>query len=104
MINAVNDFNPDVLFIGMTCPKQEKWSVENKAQIKAGLLISVGNVFDWYAGTQKAIHPIWFKLRIGWLVRIYLRPEIFKRNIRNQMKLFTDVILLFLRLKKMAGA
>jgi len=100
IIEIVNEFRPDILFVGMTCPKQEKWSVKNQAQIKAGLIISIGNVFDWYAGTQKEIKPVWYKLRLAWLVRIFLRPEIFRRNIGNQMKFFSDVILLSLRLKK----
>jgi N-acetylglucosaminyldiphosphoundecaprenol N-acetyl-beta-D-mannosaminyltransferase len=104
MIRVINEYQPDILFVGMTCPKQEKWSVKNKGVLKTGLIISIGNVFDWFAGTQKAIHPIWYKLRIAWLIRIFLRPEIFKRNIGNQMKLFTDVILLFLRLKKLKNA
>lgn len=100
MLKAINKFNPDILFVGMTCPKQEKWSIQNKEKINAGLIISIGNVFDWFAGTQKAIAPIWFKLRIGWLVRIFLRPEIFKRNIGNQLLFFWHVILIFLKLKK----
>jgi len=104
MVDAINTFEPDILFVGMTCPKQEKWSIKHRGLLKAGLIVSIGNVFDWFAGTQKAVHPIWYKLRIGWLVRIFLRPEIFKRNISNQMKLFTDVILLFLRLKKLNNA
>ena len=104
MVDAINSFKPDILFVGMTCPKQEKWSVKHKEVLKAGLIICIGNVFDWFAGTQKAIHPIWYKLRLAWLIRIFLRPEIFKRNIGNQMKLFTDVILLFLRFKKIQNA
>ena len=104
MVEAINEFKPDILFVGMTCPKQEKWSIKNKERIKAGLIISIGNVFDWFAGTQKAIHPIWYKLRMAWLVRVFLRPEIFKRNIGNQMKFFADVMLLSLRLKKIENA
>jgi len=100
MIQAVNDAAPDLLFVGMTCPKQEKWSVQHKARINAPLIICIGNVFDWFAGTQKAIHPIWFKLRLGWLVRIFLRPEIFRRNIGNQMRFFLDTTLVALKLKK----
>jgi N-acetylglucosaminyldiphosphoundecaprenol N-acetyl-beta-D-mannosaminyltransferase len=104
MVKVINKFKPDILFVGMTCPKQEKWSVEHKHILNTGLIISIGNVFDWFAGTQKSIHPIWYKLRVAWLVRIFLRPEIFKRNIGNQMRLFTDVILLFLRLKRINNA
>jgi N-acetylglucosaminyldiphosphoundecaprenol N-acetyl-beta-D-mannosaminyltransferase len=100
MVAKINAFQPDILFVGMTCPKQEKWAIAHRDKLKAGLAICIGNVFDWYAGTQKAIHPIWFKLRIGWLVRIFLRPEVFKRNIGNQMLFFWHVILIFLKIRK----
>jgi len=100
MINRINDFKPDIVFVGMTAPKQEKWSFKNKDKLNAGLIISIGNVFEWYAGTQKAIHPFWFKIRMAWLVRIFLRPEIFKRNIGNQMLFFWHLILMTLRIKK----
>jgi len=100
MIGRINAFRPDIVFVGMTCPKQEKWVIKNHSQLQAGLAISIGNVFDWYAGTQKAIHPIWFKLRLGWLIRIFLRPEIFRRNIGNQMIFFRHTLLMLLKLKK----
>ena len=100
MVAKINAFQPDILFVGMTCPKQEKWAIAHRERINAGLAICIGNVFDWFAGTQKAIHPLWFKLRIGWLVRIFLRPEVFRRNIGNQMLFFRHVILIFLNIKK----
>lgn len=100
MLNAINKFKPDILFVGMTCPKQEKWATQFRDNIDAGLVISIGNVFDWFAGTQKAIHPFWFKIRMAWLIRIFQRPEIFRRNIRNQMTFFGHVVLIFLKLKK----
>lgn len=100
MIDSINAFKPQVVFVGMTCPKQEKWSIKHREQVDAGLMICIGNVFDWFAGTQKPIHPFWFKIKLGWLVRIFLRPEIFRRNIGNQMNFFWHVILIFLKLKK----
>lgn len=100
MVEKINAFKPDILFVGMTCPKQEKWAIKHRKQLKVGLIICIGNVFDWYAGTQKPIHPFWFKIRLGWLIRIFLRPEIFKRNIGNQMLFFWHVILIFLKLRR----
>ena len=100
MVEKINTFQPDVLFIGMTSPKQEKWAIKNRESIKSGLIIGIGNVFDWYAGTQKPIHPFWFKIRLGWLIRIFLRPEIFRRNIGNQMLFFWHIILIFFKIKK----
>jgi N-acetylglucosaminyldiphosphoundecaprenol N-acetyl-beta-D-mannosaminyltransferase len=78
MIDRINRFQPNILFVGMTCPKQEKWSFKNKHRIEANLTCSIGAVFDWYAGI-KPIAPIWWKLRLGWLKRAFDRPEILKR-------------------------
>jgi len=100
MIKAINHFKPEIVFVGMTCPKQEKWAIQHRNKLNSNLVISIGNVFDWFAGTQKSIAPIWFKLRVGWLVRIFLRPEIFKRNIGNQMLFFWHIILMFFKIKK----
>lgn len=79
IIETINKFKPDILFVGMTCPKQEKWSYKNKTLIESKLVCSIGAVFDWYAGNQKEIHPLWWKLRLAWLKRTIDRPEILKR-------------------------
>ncbi len=79
MINAINRFAPDLVFIGMTAPKQEKWAHRHHARLNAKLAISIGGVFDWYAGNEKEVARIWWKLRLGWLVRTLQRPEILKR-------------------------
>lgn len=100
MINSIKDFNPNVLFVGMTCPKQEKWAIQHRDRLPNCLVICIGNVFDWYAGTQKRIHPFWFKIRMAWLIRIFLRPEIFRRNIGNQMLFFYHAVLIFIKIKK----
>jgi N-acetylglucosaminyldiphosphoundecaprenol N-acetyl-beta-D-mannosaminyltransferase len=75
----INEFNPDVLFVGMTCPKQEKWAYQNYKYLNVKLICSIGAVFDWYAGKNKEISGIWWKLRLGWLIRLLQRPEIIKR-------------------------
>ena len=100
MVNQINKLNPDILFIGMTCPKQEKWIYANKNKLKPMLVITIGNVFDWFAGTQKSISPIWFKLKLGWLIRIIYRPEIFKRNIINQLIFFWHLTLFILKFRR----
>ena len=100
MRTAINDFDPDLLFVGMTAPKQEKWAYENKTFLNVPIISTIGNVFDWYAGNSKRPGKIWIKLRLEWFVRIFLRPEIFKRNTGNQLTFLKDFILVFLRLKK----
>jgi N-acetylglucosaminyldiphosphoundecaprenol N-acetyl-beta-D-mannosaminyltransferase len=79
MLERINAFAPDVVFVGMTAPKQEKWAHQNRDRIAARLVISIGAVFDWYAGNERPIEPIWWKLRLGWLIRTIRRPEILRR-------------------------
>jgi N-acetylglucosaminyldiphosphoundecaprenol N-acetyl-beta-D-mannosaminyltransferase len=98
IINKINTFKPDIVFVGMTCPKQEKWSIQNKNKLNTKLICSIGAVFDWYAGNEKPIHPIWWKLRLAWLKRTVDRPEILKRY-PNIGIFFRDLILKLLRLK-----
>ena len=93
MVNAINAFKPDVLFVGLTAPKQEKWAYQHRNRVNARIISTIGNVFDWYAGNSKRPAKIWIDLRLEWLVRIFLRPEIFRRNTGNQLKFLRDLFL-----------
>jgi len=99
MINEINSCEPDLLFIGMTCPKQEKWAFKYNDSLKAELVCCVGAVFDWYAGNEKEIAPIWWKLRLAWLIRTINRPEILKRY-PNIMIFFRHLVLTLIGINK----
>lgn len=100
MIDVINAAKPDVLFVGMTAPKQEKWAYQHRDLVNARIISTIGNVFDWYAGNSKRPAQIWVKLRLEWLVRIFHRPEIFRRNTGNQMMYLRDLFAHLLRIKK----
>ena len=103
MYKAINDFAPDVLVIGMTAPKQEKWAYQNKPYCNFHVSIAVGNVFDWYAGNTKRPSIFWQKIGMEWLIRIFYRPEIFRRNIGNQMRFFRHLGLDLLHIRKFSA-
>ena len=98
IFNEINNFKPDIVFIGMTCPKQEKWAYENSRYLKTKLICNIGAVFDWYAGDQKTISPIWWKLNLAWLKRTIDRPEILKRY-PNIGIFFYHLFLKFIKVK-----
>ena len=75
MIAAVNSFQPDVLFIGMTAPKQEKWAFAHKEQLNTTIICSIGAVFDFYAGTVTRPSPFWIRLRLEWFIRLLKEPR-----------------------------
>jgi N-acetylglucosaminyldiphosphoundecaprenol N-acetyl-beta-D-mannosaminyltransferase len=75
MLKAVNAFKPDVLFVGMTAPKQEKWSYQHKAKLDAKIICSIGAVFDFYAGTVDRPNPFWISLGLEWFIRLLKEPK-----------------------------
>lgn len=75
MITAINSFKPDVLFVGMTAPKQEKWVTAHKTEIDARIICSIGAVFDFYAGTVKRPSEFWINLGLEWFIRLCKEPK-----------------------------
>lgn len=81
MIRQVNESRSDVLWVGMTAPKQECWIYENRGQLNVPLAGPVGAVFDFFAGTVPRSHP-WFQRRgMEWLPRLLKQPRrLWQRN------------------------
>jgi N-acetylglucosaminyldiphosphoundecaprenol N-acetyl-beta-D-mannosaminyltransferase len=81
MIEAVNAVKPDVLWVGMTAPKQEKWIHENIHKLDVRFAGAIGAVFDFYVGNVKRSHPVFQKMGLEWLPRLLQEPRrLFKRN------------------------
>ena len=76
MVEAVNAAAPDLLWVGMTAPKQEKWLHEHWAELDihcpAG---AIGAVFDFFAGTVERAPQKWIDLGLEWLYRLIKEPH-----------------------------
>lgn len=81
MIAQINRARPDVLWVGMTAPKQEKWVQRNRDVIDVAVIGSIGAVFDFVAGTNPRA-PDWMcRLCLEWLYRLIREPRrMWKRN------------------------
>ena len=75
MLETVHDFRPDVLFVGMTAPKQEKWAFAHKEQLDTKIICTIGAVFDFYAGTVERPSAFWINLRLEWFIRLVKEPK-----------------------------
>lgn len=75
IVDTINTFKPDVLFVGMTAPKQEKWVQAHKDEIDAKFICSIGAVFDFYAGTVIRPSQFWIDLGLEWFVRLCKEPK-----------------------------
>ena len=76
MIEAVNRVTPDLLWVGMTAPKQEKWAYAHLKELDVkGPIGTIGAVFDFFAGNiQRA--PLWWQEHsLEWLYRLIKEPK-----------------------------
>lgn len=83
MVAAVNATDPDLLWIGMTAPKQEKWTWAHWKELDIHCHCGcIGAVFDFYAGTVKRAPESWQKAGFEWLYRFLSDPaRLWKRYI-----------------------
>lgn len=70
IINEINNFNPNILFVGMTAPKQEKWVFNNLNHISANVICSIGAVFDFFSGNVKRANQFFIDYKIEWVYRL----------------------------------
>lgn len=87
VIQKINSFAPQLLFVGFGAPKQEKWVAANFKHLNVGGVMVVGGTFDFVSGRAQ-IPPIWMEgLGLEWLWRGIREPWRFKRVI-NAVVLF----------------
>lgn len=76
IIEAINNANPDLLWIGMTAPKQEKWAYTHWNELDIHCHCgTIGAVFDFFAGTVERAPLWWQKHSLEWLYRLMKEPK-----------------------------
>ncbi|HEX7973595.1 MAG TPA: WecB/TagA/CpsF family glycosyltransferase [Anaerolineales bacterium] len=66
--------SPDVVFVGMGVPRQEKWIADHRAEIATPVCWAVGALFDYVAGKEPRV-PVWLNaLALEWLWRLLIDP------------------------------
>ncbi len=92
-IDIINASGADFVWIGMGCPKQERWMQLYRRNLKADVILAVGAAFDFIAGTVSQAPPTFQRLGLEWLYRFAMEPKrLWKRYLfRNPyfMALFT---------------
>lgn len=76
IIDAINAANPDLLWIGMTAPKQEKWTYSHWKELDIHCHVgTIGAVFDFFAGTVERAPMWWQEHGLEWLYRLMKEPK-----------------------------
>lgn len=93
IISIINSAEPDIIWVGMTAPKQEKWAYLNRSKLNAPVIGSIGAVFDFYAGTTNRA-PKWMRqLGLEWLHRFIKEPKrTWRRNLISAPLFVLNVI------------
>lgn len=74
IIHSVNASGCRLLFVGLGCPKQERWMAEHRSKIQA-VMIGVGAAFDFFSGVKRQA-PAWMqRLGLEWLFRLIQEPK-----------------------------
>ena len=102
-IRSINDVKPDIIWIGLGAPKQERWISNYYNKIDRGLLFGIGAGFDYMAGNTKHA-PEWMKnFALEWLYRLIQEPKrLWKRYFKTipQFIFFVTLELLSLKFKR----
>lgn len=94
IIDAINAADPDLLWIGMTAPKQEKWTFSHWNELNIHCHVgTIGAVFDFFAGTVERAPMWWQRHGLEWLYRLLKEPKRMWRRyiIGNALFLFNVI-------------
>jgi N-acetylglucosaminyldiphosphoundecaprenol N-acetyl-beta-D-mannosaminyltransferase len=84
IVEQINTTKPDIVWVGLSTPKQEFWMADHVARVDAPVMIGVGAAFDFHAGLKPQA-PRWVQ-RSGfeWLFRLFTEPRrLWRRYLKN---------------------
>ena len=101
VVRIINDASPDVVWVGLSTPKQERWMAEHHGRIAAPVMVGVGAAFDFNANRKKQA-PRWMQRNgLEWLFRLRQEPRrLWRRYVLNNPRFIALVLLQTLHLKR----
>ena len=93
IVRRINDADPDIVWVGLSTPKQERWMHAHRDRILAPVLIGVGAAFDFHAGLKRQA-PRWMRHSgLEWLFRLGTEPRRLWRRYLVNNPLFLGYLL-----------
>ena len=94
LVRRINDGAPDIVWVGLSTPKQEKWMYDHLGRIRAPVLIGVGAAFDFHAGLKKQA-PLWMQHSgLEWFYRLSTEPRrLWRRYLVNNPAFLWRILL-----------
>ncbi len=93
VVQMINKTDPDIVWVGLSTPKQERWMAAHVDKLNAPALIGVGAAFDFHAGLKKQA-PLWMQRSgLEWLFRMITEPKRLGSRYLKSNPLFIMLIL-----------
>jgi len=94
IVERINGTRPDIVWVGLSTPKQELWMYEHVGRLTAPVLVGVGAAFDFHAGLKKQA-PRWMQRSgLEWSFRLMTEPRRLWRRYLRSNPLFVRAVLL----------
>lgn len=93
VVRLINRAAPDVLWVGLGAPKQERWMAEHRGRLEVPVMIGVGAAFDFHAGLKRQA-PRWMqRAGLEWFFRLCQEPGRLWRRYLLNIPLFVCLVL-----------
>jgi N-acetylglucosaminyldiphosphoundecaprenol N-acetyl-beta-D-mannosaminyltransferase len=101
VVARINQARPDVLWVGLGCPKQERWTYEHRERLTVPATVAVGQAFDLLSGRKKPA-PAWMsESGLEWLFRLLQEPRrLWRRYLVYNTKFIYSISLELLGVKR----
>jgi N-acetylglucosaminyldiphosphoundecaprenol N-acetyl-beta-D-mannosaminyltransferase len=94
IVAEINASGADIVWVGLSTPKQERWMAEHRSQLKASALMGVGAAFDFHAGTVREAPRFIRRSGFEWLYRLASEPRRLWKRYTTGVPIFLWQILL----------
>ena len=74
-VDRINEARPDIVWVGLGAPKQERWMASHEGRLEAPVMLGVGAAFDMHAGTLAQAPPWMQRSGLEWAYRLYREPR-----------------------------
>jgi len=75
IVDDINRANPDIVWVGLSTPKQERWMAAHVGRLRAPVLVGVGAAFDFHAGIKRQAPPWMQRSGLEWSFRLATEPR-----------------------------
>jgi N-acetylglucosaminyldiphosphoundecaprenol N-acetyl-beta-D-mannosaminyltransferase len=94
IVAEINQLAPDLVWVGLSTPKQERWMAAHRDRLEAPVLFGVGAAFDMHAGLVVKCPRILQRLGLEWLFRLTQEPRrLWRRYLTNNPRFVVGVLL-----------